>query len=73
MNQTNILNTSYYHRVAHKITNQMCKDKQVLISPGGMLQKGYIEDGTKNIRKNNAGYNNADAAQIKIKPPTSKK
>ena len=51
----------------------MCKDVEVLIGPISVLQEKYIEGRTKKIEDNNARDNDADAAQTKRTPPTSKK
>lgn len=73
MDWTTVLNLSHCHRAAHKITDQMYKEVGVLIGPSSMLQEGYIEGRTKKIGDNNAGDDDADAAQTKTKSPNSKK
>lgn len=45
----------------------------MLIGPGDMLQKEYIEGGTKKLKDNNAGNDNTDAAHTKTKAPSLKK
>ena len=44
----------------------------MLIGLGDVLQKEYLESGTKKLGDNNAENDNANAAQTKTKPPLSK-
>lgn len=73
MDWTTVLNTSYCHRTAYEITNQIYKNTELLIGPDGVLQEGYIEVKTIKLEDNNVEVYNADAAQTKTKLPILKK